>query len=271
MELNALLATQMALPSIPKVLALLLSELNREQPDLKTVSQLISTDPALSTRLLQLGNSGYFKLSQQISSVSQALAILGLGHVHAMAVAAASGTSLKTVPGVNLQQFWTYSLNVAKVSRSLAGIVKQNQQEAFTCGLIHAMGELSMHIAMPQEMALLDREVPPLDLKRAKAEFMMFNFCYAQVGAGFARKWLFPQSMVDALEYQFAPFVNEVYEPLAGVIHLASWRARAREAGLSERALAVTFPGAVGEVLGMDIDIVLQQDPINWGSPATTG
>jgi hypothetical protein len=59
-----------------------------------------------------------------------------------------------------------------------------------------------------------------------------------------------------------------VYEPLAGVIHLATWRARAREAGLSDRALAVTFPGAVGEVLGLDIDMVLQQDPIDWSAQA---
>ena len=83
---------------------------------------------------------------------------------------------------------------------------------------------------------------------------------------GFARQWHFPQPIVDALEHQYAPFDNEVYEPLAGVIHLATWRARAKEAGLSDKALAVTFPGAVGEVLGLDIDMVLQQDPIDWSS-----
>ena len=73
--------------------------------------------------------------------------------------------------------------------------------------------------------------------------------------------------MVDALEHQFAPFENDVYEPLAGVIHLATWRIRAKEAGLPERGLAVTFPGAVGEVLGLDIDMVLQQDPFDWLVP----
>ena len=266
MQLNDLLASQFVLPSIPKVVALLLSELANAEPDLKKVSQLVSTDPALTTRLLQLSNSGFFKLTGKISSVSESLAILGLGHVHTMAVAAATGTSFKAVPGINLQQFWAYSLNVAKLSRSLAGVVRQNQQAAFTCGLIHAVGELAIHLGMPEDVKVLDAQISPLDLKRARAERKTFGFCYAQVGAGFAKQWQFPQPMVDALEHQYAPFENEAYEPLAGVIHLATWRARAKEAGLSDKALAVTFPGSVGEVLGLDIDMVLQQDPIDWSA-----
>lgn len=264
MELNALLASQFVLPSIPKVVALLLSELERDEPDLQKVTQLISTDPALTTRLLQTANASFFKLSGKVNSASEAIAILGLPHIRAMASAAASAASLKAVPGINLQQFWAYSLNVAKLARSLAGVVRQNQGAAFTCGLIHAVGELVMHVGMPTEIAQLDREVAPLDLRRAKAEVRHFGYCYAQVGGGFARNWQFPQPMVDALEHQYAPFDNDVYEPLAGVIHLATWRARAKEAGLSDKALAVSFPGSVGEVLGLDIDMVLQQDPIDW-------
>lgn len=264
MELNALLASQFVLPSIPKVLALLLSELERDEPDLKKISQLVSTDPALTTRLLQLSNSGFFKLSGKINSVSESLAILGLDHVRTMATAAASGISIKAVPGLNLQKFWSYSLNVAKLSRSLAGMVRQNQQAAFTCGLIHAVGELAIHMGMPEPVAMLNREVPPLDLRRANAERTTFGFSYAQVGAGLAAKWKFPQAMVDALDHQDAPFEHDVYEPLAGLIHLATWRARAQEAGLSDHALAVTFPGLVAEVLGIDIDMVLQQDPFDW-------
>ncbi len=266
MELNALLGSQFNLPSIPKVVALLLSELDRDEPDLKKITQLISTDPALTTRLLQISNSGYFQLSKTINSVSESLAILGLAHVRSMAAAAASGVSLKGVPGLNLQQFWNYSLDVAKVSRSLAGVVRQNQQAAFTGGLIHAVGELAMHMAMPAEVAELNHETPVLDLRRAQAEMHAFGYCYAQVGAGYARKWQFPQPIVDALEHQCEPFEKNAYEPLAGVIHLATWRARARQAGLTQRALAVTFPGEVGEVLELDIDMVLQQDPIDWSA-----
>ena len=264
MELTALLASQFVLPSIPRVVALLLTELECDEPDLKRITQLISTDPSLTTRLLQLSNSGFFRLSLRVNSVTESLAIVGLNHVRTMVSSSAAAASLKAVPGINLQHYWDYSLDVAKVSRSLAGVVRQNQQAAFTCGLIHAVGELAMHLAMPVEMAALDHHATPLDLKRGKAEMQAFDYCYAQVGAGYARKWQFPQPIVDALEHQCQPFEKNAYEPLAGVIHLATWRARARQAGLTQRALAVTFPGEVGEVLALDIDMVLQQDPIDW-------
>lgn len=266
MELSTLLAQSIVLPSIPRVIALLLGELDREEPDLRKVSQLISTDLALTTRLLQAANTPFFNLSGKVNSVPEALAILGLPHIRTMAAEAASAASLKAVPGINLQQFWAYSLNVAKLSRSLAGVVRQNQGAAFTCGLIHAVGELVMHLGMPIEIAPLAKEVPPLDIKRARAEFKQFGYSYAQVGAAYVRRWQFPQPIVDALEHQYAPFESHVYEPLAGVIHLATWRARAREANLSERAMAVTFPGEVGDVLGLDIDMVLQQDPFDWSA-----
>ena len=42
------------------------------------------------------------------------------------------------------------------------------------------------------------------------------------------------------------------------------WRARAREVGLDDKEMAVSFPGEVGLALGLDIDRVLQQDPIDW-------
>lgn len=266
MKLNALLEQQFELPSIPKVVALLLVELDRPETDLKKINQLIGTDPALTTRLLQLANTPFFKLSGKISSVSEALALLNLAQVRTMAQEAAAHASLKAVPGVNLQQFWEYSHNVARVSRSLAGVVRQNQQAAFTCGLIHAIGELAMQLAMPEALQELNEKTPPLDLRRARAERRQFGYCYASVGAGYARKWQFPQAMIDALEYQYAPFENNVYEPLAGVIHLAAWRARGKEAGLGDRGLAVTFPGEVGVVLGLDIDRVLQQDPFDWAA-----
>lgn len=266
LSLKDLLQLPFNVPSIPRVVAVLLTELDHPVPDLRKITQHISTDPALTLRLLQTANADNFKLCGQISSVSEALALLSLGDVKAMAQAAAAGASLKAVPGMVLPQFWQYSLNVAKVSRSLATVVRLNQQAAYTCGLIHGMGELALHLAMPDLMASLDAMLPPLDLKRARIERQQFGYCWASVVAGYARLWKFPPVLVEALEHQYAPFENNVYEPLAGVIHLATWRARCKEANLDEREMAVTFPGFVGEVLGLDIDMVLQQDPFDWAA-----
>lgn len=263
MDLAALLSPRFVIPSAPRLVALLSAELSRAQPDLRRISQLISTDPALTTRVLQAANASFFKLSGQVHCVSQALALLRLSQVQTMVSSAASQASFRAMPGLSLPQFWAYSCDCAKVARSLAGLLRQNQQAAFTAGLIHAVGVLAMRAAMPAALAL-DAEAGPLELKRERLERQAFGFCYTQASAWLAQQWHFPKVIEDALQYQAAPFDNDVYEPLAGVIHLAAWRSRVRQAGLTQNKMIVTFPAAVGEVLGLDIDLVLQQDPIDW-------
>jgi HD-like signal output (HDOD) protein len=122
-----------------------------------------------------------------------------------------------------------------------------------------------MRAALPQVVAF-DAQVGPLELKRERLERQAFGFCYSQASAWLAKQWHFPQAIVDALQYLTAPFDNEVYVPLAGVVNLSAWRSRARQAGFTQNMMTVTFPGAIAEVLGLDIDMVLQQDPIDWSA-----
>jgi len=264
MELNALLAHPVALPSLPRAVALLMTELAHDEPSLRRVAQLIGTDPALAARLLELANTPAFQMQRQIAGIPEALALLGVVQLRSLVSSAPLGTTSRSVPGVNLQQFWRYSLNTAKLARSLAGLVHHNQIAAYTAGLLHAVGELLLHLADPETVLSINTLVSPLDLRRAKIEQRILGYCYGNVSAGLAQRWQFPDVVVEALQHQSAPLDNNVYEPLAGVIHLASWRARAREADLGEKEMAVSFPGEVGLMLGLDIDMVLQQDPIDW-------
>lgn len=264
MHLEDLLASPIALPSIPRVIAMVLSELNREEPDLRIISQHINIDVGLTARLLRLANSAQFNLTNQIGSVSDALAVLGLDQVRSLTMAAAMAGAFKNVPGMEMLQFWRYSLDVAKLSRKLARAARANHSVAFTAGLVHAAGELVMHLGMPDQMRWLNQQAEPLSMLRAKAEQHLLGYCYADVGAGFARSWQFPSAIVDAIQYQCTPFENDVYEPLAGVVHLSAWRARAREEGLNQGELVDTFPDEVALALGMDVDEVLQQEPVDW-------
>ena len=264
MELNELLDPPVALPSQPRAVALLMSELAHPEPSLRRLNQVFSTDPALTARLLTLANSPTFQLPSQIVGIPEALAVLGTSQLLTLVQSAPLGTTSRSVPGVNLQQFWRYSLNTAKLARSLASIGYHNQVAAYTVGLMHALGELVIHLADPERAHSINTLVAPFDVRRDKIEQRILGYTYGQVSAACARQWQLPEMIVDALQNQAAPLVGASYEPLAGVLHLAAWRARAREAEMTERELAVSFPGEVGVSLGLDIDMVLQQDPIDW-------
>ncbi|QHE86076.1 HDOD domain-containing protein [Hydrogenophaga sp. BPS33] len=264
MELEALLNYPRALPAMSRTVSDLLAEMNKEDPSPKRVAGLVAQDPALTTRVLRLSNSAFFRVSRQIGSADEAVALLGMTHVRSLVMAAALGSSFKNVPGVDLMQFWRYSLRVADISRSLAALLRQNEGNAFTAGLVHAIGDLLMHIAMPDLIGPIDMGTPPLDLRRADVERATLGYSYADVGAAMAEKWQFPAVIVSALKNQASPFEDDSYDPLGGVLHLASWRARAEEIRLDEGGLAATFPDMVGLSLGLDLDSVLGKDPTEW-------
>ena len=264
MELNALLGQPVALPSLPRTVALLMNELAQREPSLRRLNLLFGSDPVLAARLLELANAPAHQLTRQVAGISEALVLLGSAPLQTLVASATLGTAARAVQGIHLQQFWRYSLHTAKLARSLAGVVFQNPTAAYTAGLLHGLGELLIHLGNPQKAQSMNTLVLPLDMRRGKIEQRILGYSYTHVSAALAQRWLLPQVVVYALQYQAAPFENTAYEPLAGVIHLAAWRVRGREAGLSERELAVTFPGEIGLMLGLDIDMVLQQDPIDW-------
>lgn len=271
MELEALLNYPRALPAMSRTVSDLLAEMNKEDPSPKRVAGLVSHDPALTTRVLRLSNSAFFRVSRQIGSAEEAVALLGMTHVRSLVMAAALGSSFKNVPGVDMVQFWRYSLRVADISRSLSSLLRQNEGNAFTAGLVHAIGDLIMHIAIPDVIGPIDMATPPLDLRRAEAERAVLGYTYAEVGAGMAEKWQFPTTIVSALKHQTAPFDGDVYDALGGVLHLASWRARAEEIKLDEAGLVATFPDMVGLSLGLDLDSVLGKDPTEWSFSQALG
>ena len=262
-----LLAREPALPNIPKVVALVVNETNQPEPDLRRLCSWIGTDPGLAAQLLRTANGNPFRLAGRIGSVAQALAVLGPVHLRSIAHAAATSGVAKPVPGVSLPAFWRYSLNTAKVARALAGNLRLETATAFSAGLVHALGELVILANLPpQQIQPVERAVPALGPQRARVEQQLLGFCYADVSAGLARAWRWPAALVDALWQHTQPFEADDLEPLAGILHLAAWRARAKEFGITGNALTDSFPYDVGVPLGLDIDLVMQQDPIDWNT-----
>lgn len=268
MELNELLTRRCTLPSLPRAVALLTAELARPDPSLRRVNRYFCIDPALAADLLREANAASCGLPGQVCGIAEALVLLDVAQLRAVVAQARVGIPSRSVPGIDLLSFWRYSLNTAKLAHTLAGLVRQNQAAAYSVGLLHGLGEIVLHLLDPHgSHDISTTKVAPLHLRRAKSEQRAWGYSYAQVSAGLAaRLWHLPQALTDALQYHTAPFNGDVYEPLAGVLHLAAWRARACETGLGERELAATFPGEVGVALGMDIDMVLQQDPIDWAA-----
>ncbi len=97
------------LPSPPSVVLRIL-ELNRDdQVDIAELTDALSQDPALVARLLRTANSALFGYSREISSIHQAVLVLGLRSVNLLALSSSilSTSACASRPGFDYVEFWT--------------------------------------------------------------------------------------------------------------------------------------------------------------------
>ena len=76
LSLSTLLEQHVLLPSQPRVVALLSSELRKPEPGMRSLVQLFSTDPVLTARLLAAANGPAHLLGQRVHSIPEALVLL---------------------------------------------------------------------------------------------------------------------------------------------------------------------------------------------------
>lgn len=261
MQLEALFKQPQALPAVPKIVHELIDSFNAEDISIEEISKKIAADPVLSARLLRLANSAYYHVSRTVGTVDDAVMMLGFVTVRTLVISSGLTSGFKTMPGIDLGKFWRYSLHCAVVSRWLAKSAGQNADLAFTVGMMHGIGQLVMHAGMPEQMLHLDKLASPMDPRRLDMEKSSFGYHFATVGAELARQWKFPPAFGQAIEHFPEPLAHEPFDPVAAILHLAAWRARAEHNGVNGSELEATVPAEVCQKLKMPVDRVTKEMP----------
>jgi len=249
MQLKHLIDQPGKLPTVPKVGQQLITSLSDDDVSVSQVAALIALDPVLSARLLRLANSAYFHVSHTIGTIESALQILGLVMARNLVIGASMAAAFKTTPGLDLKQFWRYTLYTACASRWLACRDEVDADMVFTLAVLHGIGQLHMHAVMPGELAGLNQQTGVLDATRAQRELERFGFHYGDVSAELAQVWNFPQPLVDALRHVAQPLASPNFSEPAAWVHMGSWCARAHVLGFSDEAHVASYPAQVAQRL----------------------
>lgn len=261
MRLTELLQQPQALPTIPSVVHKLIDSLNRDDAAIEDVTQAISADPVLSAKLLRLANSSYYHVSRTVGTVDDAVVMLGFLTVRTLVIGAGVAGAFPARAGVDLKRFWAYSTQTAAAASWLARYAQCSRDHAFTVGLMHGLGHLVMHAGMPEPVLYLDKTCDILDARRADMEHTSFGYNHTDVTAALLKEWKLPQTLVDAVAQSAEPLRTPDFTPLAGVLHVAAWRARAQQAGLSQAELMQTLPTAVCAKLNVTPALILDEMP----------
>jgi HD-like signal output (HDOD) protein len=261
MNFDALFLQQHALPTIPKVVQEVIESFNNDRVSVEEISKKLAADQVLSAKILRLANSSYYHVSRSIGTVDDAVLMLGFMTVRTLVVSTGLTGGFKSVAGFDLKKFWRYSMHTAVIAKWLAKQKKTNSDFAFTVGMMHAIGQLVMHAAMPEKMLEVDKIAGALDARRFDVETNSFGYNFADVGAELAVRWKFPHEFATAIRSFPHPLKQERMDPMAAIIHLAAWRSRAFEHNLTADELQSTFPTDVADQLNLRAELVLTQMP----------
>ena len=261
---NEALLRHQLLPSQPRVVALLANELRKPVLSLRILTQLFSADPVLAARLLAAANQLDFLGHRQVHSIPQALMVLETEQLRQLLVRAVPAGNFRVAEGWSISSWGRYCQQVANIARALASSVQANTAQAYTLGLLNGLGQLLLRVADPLSATELAKLLDPVHPGRVRVEMKLLGYCAGTALAGLSRNLCFPDAICASFQYQHAPFEQPAFDPLTGILHLATWRAATKHLQWTDRQLAVSFPAEVGLALGIDIDMVLRQASIDW-------
>ena len=238
-----------ALPTIPKVLNKLLAVIENPRVSLNEISNFISGDPALTTKVLRMVNSPVYGFPGRISSVNQAVILLGLTVVKGLLL----GVSVFDLMQKTMIGLWEHSIGCAIFSRIIA--VKKGHKEPDELsvnGLLHDIGKVFLVLQFPEEYQKALAESQHDDVTIYNAERNHFNTTHSSVGSWMARKWRFPASLIDVIEYHHKPQLTKNTPLESSIVHLADILVRARGYGFPGDNLVMPVEPAAWDILGLD-------------------
>lgn len=261
MKLELLFQHPEALPTAPKVVQELISSFQNENVSNSEIAKKLSLDPVLSAKLLRLVNTAFYSSRRSISSIEDAVSMLGFATVRKLVISSSLANVFKSTPRFDLKLFWRYSLHTAVVAAWLAKKVGEDAEVAFTIGMTHAIGQLLIRVIIPGDAMDMDKLAGPYDARRFQVERETLGYDYATVGSELSKQWKFPAVFHTTILSFAQPLAEETFHPMSGILHIAAWVARADAQGLALADVADSAPLAVLERLGLDASTLLDEMP----------
>ncbi|MDP3688938.1 MAG: HDOD domain-containing protein [Sulfurimicrobium sp.] len=196
------------LPSLPHILLRVLDMCNRDEASLQAIADIIGKDTALSSKVIGVSNSALFGRQNNLASLEQKLALLGLDMVQTIAISSSVYqvfNNLSSSPEFDLKVFWRHSLTSAFLAKLLAQEISYpHPEEAYLTGLLLDVGQLVLWSNFPKQYAaLLAEKVDGIQLMARESEEIGINHCEA--GSWLVNSWNLNSFMADAVLYHHMP------------------------------------------------------------------
>jgi putative nucleotidyltransferase with HDIG domain len=256
------------LPTLPAIVMELLNNIDNEELNMHDLAQKVSHDMALTAKTLRYANSPYYSTMIKVTTVQQAISLLGLSTVRQIVITAALTGCFpeNNCKGFNHKDFWRHSNAVAIAARILARRLKLNPDVAFTAGLLHDIGALVLATCYTGAYEKVLEQRQELQTTQYETEKQLLGIDHALVGETLATQWNFSEVMIKAIAGHHHP-EKPGLGFLATIVHVADGIAHALGVTTTPDLAPPEITGQSWESLGLDqtlLDEVLAEAAVEF-------
>lgn len=211
-QLHSFLTGLKHLPSIPVIYLQLMQKMNSEQATLRAVGEIISQDPAMTTKILQLVNSAFYGIGHNVSKCEDAATLIGLNSLKSLVLSVGIFSQYEQNGHdenyFSMEALLEHNLAVARLSERIARAEKMEQklvEESFLAGMLHELGILILQQNFPQQYSQIIFKVTQQNGDLCALEKEQFATSHEAVGAYLLGLWGLPQNVVEAVASMHNP------------------------------------------------------------------
>jgi len=168
-----------------------------ESSTIEDFASVISIDPSMTSRLLQIANSAIYSFQGEISTISRAIIIIGTQAIYNMMLVDVAATAFKhfSNQAIDLKRFWRTSVYCALATKNLAitaGI--RDIERLFVAGLLQNFGELLVAKITPE--IAQSCEAYTSDKLPWAIQQQHLGFTYTDISAALLNIWQIPEKII---------------------------------------------------------------------------
>jgi putative nucleotidyltransferase with HDIG domain len=187
-------------PPFPSVAQRIAALARQEDSSAQQLAELVKMDPSFSAELLRFANSALFGARHSVSSLQQAIMLIGMDRVKTMAALVVLNRMVRSSVKIQaLRKVWMHSLATAVIAQEAAAQMGVDRDTAYTAGLLHNLGTLGLMSAYPAEYSRMLEVSNDFGFDLLKTERDLFDIDHCAAGAYLAQDWDFPDELAAAI------------------------------------------------------------------------